>query len=54
MKTYNNNKISSGLTSTRNEGDGTEWIIEKDNKGNLFKRALGSDERIYLPNTNKR
>ena len=52
--TYNNDNISLGLKNTRIEGDGTEWIIVKDKNGNLFKRALGSDEKIYLPNTNKR
>ena len=39
-----------GLKGTRTEGDGTEWIIEKDKKGKLFKRAIGSDEKIYLEN----
>ena len=41
---------SIGLQDTRTEGDGTEWIIEKDEKGKLFKRAIGSEERIYLEN----
>ena len=36
------------LKETRTEGDGTEWLIEKDREGKLFKRALGSDEKIYL------
>ena len=36
------------LKDTRTEGDGTEWIIEKDNRGKLFKRAIGSHEKIYL------
>ena len=36
------------LKDTRAEGDGTEWIIEKDKEGKLFKRAIGSDEKIYL------
>ena len=34
------------LNDARTEGDGTEWIIEKD--GKLFKRAIGSHEKIYL------
>ena len=41
---------SIGLQDARTEGDGTEWIIEKDEKGNLYKRAIGSDEKIYLEN----
>ena len=36
------------LESPRNEGDGTEWVINKDENGNLFKRAIGSKEKIYL------
>ena len=39
-----------GLSNHRYEGDGTEWIIEKDEKGNVYKRAIGSDEKIYLGN----
>ena len=42
--------ISIGLQDARTEGDGTEWIIEKDEKGNVYKRAIGSDEKIYLEN----
>ena len=38
------------LKDTRTEGDGTEWIIEKDREGKLFKRAIGSDEKIFLEN----
>ena len=34
--------------SPRNEGDGTEWVIDKDENGNLFKRAIGSTEKIYI------
>ena len=34
--------------SPRNGGDGTEWVIEKDENGNLFKRAIGSKEKIYI------
>ena len=33
---------------TRTEGDGTEWIIEKDKEGKLFRRAIGSDEKFFL------
>ena len=32
----------------RSEGDGTEWIIDTDKNGRAFKRAMGSDERIYI------
>ena len=41
--------------SPRNEGDGTEWVIDKDENGNLFKRAIGSKEKIYINrNTDKK
>ena len=36
------------LKATRTEGDGTEWIIEKDKEGKLFRRAIGSDEKFFL------
>jgi len=36
------------LKDTRTEGDGTEWIIEKDEEGKVFKRAVGSDEKFFL------
>ncbi len=39
-----------GLQNSRTEGDGTEWIIEKDEEGKLFKRAIGSEEKIYFKN----
>ena len=42
-----------GLQDARTEGDGTEWIIEKDKKGNLYKRAIGSVEKIYLEKKSK-
>ena len=34
----------------RTEGDGTEWIIEKDKEGKLFRRAIGSDEKFFIEN----
>ena len=37
-----------GLSNHRYEGDGTEWIIEKDKEGKLFRRAIGSDEKFFL------
>ena len=36
------------IKDARTEGDGTEWLIEKDKEGKLFKRAIGSHEKIYL------
>ena len=30
------------------EGDGTEWIYEKDEDGKLFRRKMGSDKRERL------
>ena len=44
----NRSNLSIELKDARTEGDGTEWIIEKDKKGKLFKRAIGSHEKIYL------
>ena len=37
-----------GSQNSRSEGDGTEWILEKDKNGKVFKRAIGSDEKIYI------
>ena len=37
-----------GLQNFRNEGDGTEWLIDTDKNGRAFRRAMGSDERIYI------
>ena len=34
-----------GLQNSRPEGDGTEYVIEKDEDCNLYRRAIGSDER---------
>tara|TARA_B100001175_G_C19335344_1_gene554596 strand:+ start:52 stop:426 length:375 start_codon:yes stop_codon:yes gene_type:complete len=36
-----------GLQNLRSEGDGTEWLFSTDKNGRVFKRAMGSDERIY-------
>ena len=46
-KLNKNNKLIKSK-DTRTEGDGTEWIIEKDKEGKLFKRAIGSHEKLYL------
>ena len=37
-----------GSQNSRSEGDGTEWILEKDKNGKVFKRAIGSDEKVYI------
>ena len=50
IKVQEKSHSSIGLQDARTEGDGTEWIIEKDEKGNVYKRAIGSDEKIYLGN----
>ena len=44
----NRSNLPIELKDARTEGDGTEWIIEKDKKGKLFKRAIGSHKKIYL------
>ena len=41
-------ELENGLQTSRNEGDGTEWLIEADEIGKIFKRAIGSDEKIYI------
>tara|TARA_S200000501_G_scaffold348936_1_gene364618 strand:- start:483 stop:854 length:372 start_codon:yes stop_codon:yes gene_type:complete len=37
-----------GSQNLSSEGDGTEWILETDINGRVFKRAIGSDEKIYI------
>ena len=46
----NKNNRPMELKDNRTEGDGTEWIVEKDKEGKLFKRAIGSDEKFFLEN----
>ena len=41
-------ELENGLGNFRADGDGTEWLIEKDETGRVYKRAIGSDERIYI------
>ena len=41
-------ELEKGLQNFRADGDGTEWLIEKDETGAVYKRAIGSDERIYI------
>ena len=41
-------ELENGLQNFRTDGDGTEWLIEKDDTGKVYKRAIGSDERIYI------
>ena len=41
-------ELENGLENFRADGDGTEWLIEKDETGKVYKRAIGSDERIYI------
>ena len=44
-------ELENGLQNFRTDGDGTEWLIEKDEAGNVYKRAIGSDEKIYINNS---
>ena len=44
-------ELENGLQNFRNDGDGTEWLIEKDETGKLYKRVIGSDEKIYINNS---
>ena len=48
VESLNKNNRPMELKDTRTEGDGTEWIIEKDKEGKLFKRSIGSDKKIFL------
>ena len=41
-------ELENGLGNFRTDGDGTEWLIEADENGKVFKRVIGSDERIYI------
>ena len=36
--------------NTEYEGDGTEWIIEKDDDGKIYRRIMGTDKREFLKN----
>ena len=44
-------ELENGLQNFRTDGDGTEWIIEKDETGKVYKRAIGSDAKIYINNS---
>ena len=49
MKQSRSNDVNIvGSQNSRSEGDGTEWILETDKNGKVFKRAIGSDEKIYI------
>ena len=37
-----------GLSNSRYEGDGIEWIVEKDEDGKVYKRAIGSGIKILV------
>ena len=37
-----------GLSNHRYDGDGTEWIVEKDEDGKVYKRAIGSGIKILI------
>ena len=37
-----------GSLNPRSEGDGTEWVLKTDKNGKVFKRAIGSDDKIYI------
>ena len=48
MGRVNGDGAQLGLSNHRYEGDGTEWIIEKDGDGKVYKRAIGSGIKILL------
>ena len=37
----------SGLKDTY-EGDGTEWIIERDEDGRVYRRIMGTNKRVFV------
>ena len=53
MHTNDKSKITMDAKNYRTEGDGTEWIVERDGDGNIFKRKLGSKEKIYIENKSR-
>ena len=47
------NKLSEQISDTRPDGDGTEWIYESSDGGKtIYKRAVGSDEKILVKDIN--
>ena len=50
IRRANGNGSQLGLSNPRYEGDGTEWIVEKDEDGKDYKRMIGSNEKILLEN----
>ena len=50
IRRANGNGSQLGLSNPRYEGDGTEWIVEKDEDGKVYKRMIGSDKKILLEN----
>ena len=42
-----------GLQNSRPEGDGTEYIIEKGEDGNLYKRLIGSEKKELIKSIEK-
>tara|TARA_B100001093_G_scaffold288294_1_gene275410 strand:- start:6608 stop:6979 length:372 start_codon:yes stop_codon:yes gene_type:complete len=49
IKQSNSEGVNIGRSENlRSEGDGTEWILETDKNGRVFKRVIGSDEKIYI------
>ena len=44
-------ELENGLQNFRTGGDGTEWLIEKDETGKVYRRAIGSDEKVYINNS---
>ena len=30
------------------EGDGTEWIIERDEDGRVYRRIMGTNKRVFI------
>jgi len=37
-----------GLSNPRYHGDGTEWIVERDKDGKLYRRMFGTDIKEYI------
>ena len=46
-ETLHSGNRSIELKDTGIEGDGTEWIVDKNKEGKLFIRAMGSNEKLF-------
>ncbi|MAJ03107.1 MAG: hypothetical protein CMP37_04285 [Rickettsiales bacterium] len=48
IKRVNQQGAQLGLSNPRYHGDGTEWIVERDKDGKLYRRMFGTDIKEYI------